>query len=72
MNGVFGDAELLGNRAVRKPVQLAKRKHLPAARGKRRNGLTKYLDFLGTIKGLTGGGPILYHGQTLDIGYGGD
>ena len=62
-----GDAELIGDLAVGKAVDLAKRDDLAAAVGQRLDGGGEELEFLVMADGLGDAGPIFKDGQQLDF-----
>lgn len=70
VDGVFRDAELRGDFAMGKPVDLAQRDHLAAAFGQGLDALGEQLKFLIMADGLGHTGPIFQDGQALDFYYG--
>ena len=52
---------------MRQPIDLAERKHLPATLGESPDRLMENRKFVRMINGLGNTGPLLYHGQTVNV-----
>lgn len=70
VHGLWRDAETLRNLAVREAVEAAENEDFPAARWKRGDGFVEDGELLFMGGGFGGIGPILHHGQLLNIPYG--
>jgi hypothetical protein len=69
VDGIFRDAELLRDLAVREAVKFAEGQHAAAAFGESLDGLGEQLKFLIMTGGLGDTGPIIKDGQKIDFCY---